>query len=1130
MEVSSRAQLHWQNGRPVALGRKKGGAVPTNRIPPGCEVITPQMLPLVSLEQEHIDEIARAMPGGGANIQDIYPLTPLQEGILFHHVFEERGDVYVVPVLLEWKSHAQLNAFIAALLQVIVRYDTLRSAVMWERLPMPVQVVCRQVSLPVEEVTLDPNRKVDEQLQEWLRPERQRMDVRRAPLLRLRKAAQPGGACWYLMLQFHHAAMDHESAAMLVEEIATFIKGRGDSLPEPFPFRSHVAQTLEYARTPSSEAFFTAQFGDIDEPTAPYGVLGAPEIVYAASAMLDASQAQPLRTWARRLRVNVATLFHAAWALVAAGTSGRDDVVFGTVLFGRLQTTGKAQRKFGMFLNTLPMRLRLQGVMVRDLISRAQSELLQLLGHEQVSLAQAQRCSGLPGSTPLFTALLNYRHSAAQSVWSCLEGVRELAVLDRSSYPLTLSVDDLGGAFKLTVQADARIDPHRMVGYMLTALHSFVQALESSPETPALSLSILPQSERRQVLELFNATEAPYPHGKLVHQLFEEQVARSPTAVAVVFEEQHLTYAELNARANQLARYLIRQGVGPDQRVALYVERSLEMVVGLLGILKAGGAYVPLDPGYPAERLQYVLEDAAPKVLLTQQALLHNLPRSDAALAVLDEDWGVIASNGVTNLDTRELDLASGHLAYVIYTSGSTGRPKGVMISHSNIVAFCQGLEHTYERADCRRVALNASFTFDASVQQIMQLLRGRTLSLIPEACRRDPTRLLSYLEVNRIDGLDCTPSQLKSWVAAGLLERQPFPLRMVLVGGEVIETALWNRLRQCGCMDFYNVYGPTECTVEATLARIENDGTPPHIGRPMQNRRVYILGSHHQPVPLGVVGEIYIAGVGVGRGYLNRPELTAERFVRDPFSADPEARMYRTGDLGRWREDGAIEYLGRNDHQVKIRGFRIELGEIEAQLSQHDQVKEAVVVVREDVAGEKRLVAYVTPRQMASQERTSHEAGGGPALSAEVLRSHLKGVLPDYMVPSAFVVLQSLPLTPNGKLDRRALPAPELGAYASRQYEAPQGEIEEILAGIWQSLLQLERVGRHDNFFELGGHSLTGVKLIERVAATLNIQPSVATVFRFPTISQMASFVAPLCSESRRSDSSPIELQEGTL
>jgi amino acid adenylation domain-containing protein len=1073
--------------------------VPPNRIPADCEAITPEMLPLIELEAEHIARIVQSVPGGARNIQDLYPLTPLQEGMLFHHLLSGADrDAYARSTLLSLPSREALERFTAALQQVIDRHDVLRTAVLWEQLPQPVQVVHRRATLPVEEFALNSDRDPVEELKERMAPEHQRLDLRQAPLMRLHVAADPRGTQWYALLQTHHLVFDNESLDTLLAEVKVHVEGHVEALPAPRPYRTHVAQALAHACPHDAEAFFRGKLGDIDEPTAPFGLLevhGDGSRTEEAHRALDPALSQRVRAQARCLAVSAATLFHAAWALVVARTSGRDDIVYGSVLSGRLQGAAGAQRILGMFINTLPLRLRLREVTARELVLQTQRELVELLSHEQASLAVAQRCSGIEGSAPLFTTLLNYLHRAEdfESQLRSTAGVSLLASQGGTNYPITLSVHDLGEGFALTVTGDRPVDPHRVVDYMSTATLSLVEALEGASQTLALSLAILPEPERHEVIEAFNATAAPYRQDKLLHELFEAQAERTPQTVAVMHEGQSLTYAELNSRANRLARYMRAQGVGPGRPVGLCVDRSVDLVVGMLAIWKAGGAYVPLDPDYPAERLGAVLGDAAPSMVLTQEQLHGKLPPTMAEVVSLDTQRNEIARSSAGNLDPRSFGMRSDHLAYVIYTSGSTGQPKGVMVEHRHVASLWQSLEHLYRQsAPCERIGVNASFSFDASVKQFIQLLSGRTLVLVPQEMRWDAPALLRFIEAQRIDGIDCTPAQLRTWIDAGLLEQGAYRLRMVLVGGEPIEAALWNTLTQCTGTDFYNVYGPTESTVDTTAARVNGDASTPHIGRPMENRQVYLLDSHDQPVPIGVIGEIHIGGAGVARGYLNCPELTGQRFIRDPFSADPQARMYKTGDLGRWRPDGTIEFLGRNDQQVKIRGFRIELGEIEAQLTRHSEVREAVVLAREDVPGEKRLVAYVTLQ-------------GESAPSVESLREHLKALLPEYMVPSAFVTLERLPLTPNGKLDRKALPAPELDAYVTRRYEPPQGEVEEILAGIWQELLKVERVGRHDNFFELGGHSLLAMRALSRVRQRLNIDLPIKALFDAPVLEALA-------------------------
>jgi amino acid adenylation domain-containing protein len=481
---------------------------------------------------------------------------------------------------------------------------------------------------------------------------------------------------------------------------------------------------------------------------------------------------------------------------------------------------------------------------------------------------------------------------------------------------------------------------------------------------------------------------------------------------------------------------------------------------------------------------------------LTQEPLRPTFKNSRSLVITLESQCRDIERQSESNLDTRVLGLTPRHLAYVIYTSGSTGRPKGVMIEHRQVVTLWQGLREAYGQRSNQQIALNASLNFDASVQQWVQLASGHTVVVVPQRCRLDAHQLLDFLEANRIEAIDCTPSQLRLWVSAGLLEAPESQLRTVLVGGEAIEESQWKTFAQHPEIRFHNVYGPTECTVDTTIACLERNSRAPHIGRPMQGRHVYILDKHRQPVPIDVAGELYIGGAGVARGYLNRAELTRERFISDPFSTDPEARVYQTGDLGRWRPDGTIEYAGRNDQQVKIRGFRIELGEIEAQLKSHPQVKEAVVVAREDSPGDQRLVAYAVPVDRAELQS---------AAGARTLRQHLKSSLPEYMVPGAFVILERLPLTGSGKLDRQALPNPELNGSAGHEYEPPESETEQTLARIWQELLRVPRIGRADNFFELGGHSLLAMQALARIRSALSIKIPIKLLFDAPTLKALA-------------------------
>jgi amino acid adenylation domain-containing protein len=622
---------------------------------------------------------------------------------------------------------------------------------------------------------------------------------------------------------------------------------------------------------------------------------------------------------------------------------------------------------------------------------------------------------------------------------------------------------------------------------------TLLEAVVVEADRPISELPLLSEAERRLLLEEWNETEAKYPSGLCIHELFEEQVWKTPDAVAVIYEDGWLSYRELNVRANRLAHHLRELGVEPDVRVALCLERGIEMVVSLLATLKAGGAYVPLDTAYPPERLAYMLEDSAPAVLLTHDAArkaLAGLAGDAPAVPVLnfDHDAAQWASQSERNPSRAGAGLNPRGLAYVIYTSGSTGLPKGVMVEHRGLCNLAFAQIGAFDVNPESRVLQFSSFSFDACIFELtMTLCRGASLVLPPRGLLLAGEALIRTVEQYAVSHATLTPAVLAALPQDATMDS----IRVLVVAGEAVTREAvqrWSVGRR-----FVNAYGPTETTVWATQHECHDDrpGAPP-IGRPIANARIYILDLHRQPVPIGVAGEIYIGGAGVARGYLNRPELTEERFLRDPFSAEPEARMYKTGDLGRWLPDGTIEYLGRNDQQVKIRGYRIELGEIEARLAEHASVGEAVVIARDDNESGKRLVAYYT----------GEEAG------AESLRAHLLSTLPEYMAPAAFVFLSELPLNPNGKLDRKALPAPDLSKQLERQYEEPRTPVEQILCAIWEQILGVERVGIHHNFFELGGHSLTMMRVHHRVQQELAKKFSLMAMFEHSTITSLATYL----------------------
>jgi arthrofactin-type cyclic lipopeptide synthetase C len=1080
-----------------------GVSVPPNLIPVDCTAITPDLLPLVSLSQDDIDRIVDTVPGGAANVQDIYPLAPLQAGILFHHLLNPDDDIYLQRRLLSFDSRARMEEFLGALQQVIDRHDILRTAVLWQDLPQAVQVVHRDAPVVVEPLACAPGRDAWQHLLNSTKRDQVRFDLRRAPMMTGSCVEDTVTGQWHLALLHHHIVCDHRSLQLVIGEIRALLTGAQDTLAPALPYRNFVAATLT-ADPAEHEAYFREQLGDIEEPTAPFGLFdlhGGSAGLEGMDFALSADLAAGIRAAARRHAVPPAVLFHLAWALFLARCCDRDDVVFGSVLSGRLQGAEGADRVMGMFITTLPLRMRVDGRGVGQAVKEAYAGMTALLEHEQCPLTLAQRCSAVDPTTPLFTTFLNYRHSRVSSeadlqldgAWKGIQFESESQ--ESSNFPISLAVDDLGKGFGMNVQA-AGVAPGKVLGLVLTALESIVAALLGEPERPLTTLAVLPPAEYERVTEGFNDTAYAFPNDEaLFQELFEEQVKRTPNAAAVVYGDESVTYGELNRRANRFAHYLISQGVRPEQCVALYLDRGIDMIVGLLATIKAGAAYVPIDVGMPLERVTYMIRDCGCVAVLTQEDLFDRVSACGLTPLALDAPPAVVQMYPERNPEARTLGVTPDSLLYVIYTSGATGQPKGVLVEHRSVINFWNALQ-IRALADFKapvNVTLNASISFDASVQSLTRLLSGDCLWVVPQSLRADGAAMIDFIVSHRIQVVDCTPAQLELLLDAGIDQLQPGYRITMLVGGEAITPQAWMRLRQAPAIDGYNVYGPTETTVEVTVGEIGGDTLTPHIGFPIANTRVYILDRHMQPVPVGVAGELYIGGACVTRGYFKRPELNTERFLSDPFSPLAGARMYKSGDLAHWRENGCIEHLGRNDFQVKIRGYRIELGEIETALNECDGVRQAVVVARQDALGGKQLVAYL-------------QLEDGADVETATLRATLARRLPDYMVPSVLTVLEALPLTQNAKVDRKALPGHDQVRGANRSTGPLKGELERCIAEIWQDCLGIEQIGRDDHFFELGGHSLIAVQVVADLTKALGREVELRRLFDHPVLHLLAN------------------------
>jgi amino acid adenylation domain-containing protein/FkbM family methyltransferase len=948
-------------------------------VPKDAVALHPDMVPLAGLSQAELDSIAARVPNGVAGIQDIYPLAPLQQGILFHHLAEEVGDPYLSTFVLGFSDRRGLERFVEALRTVVARHDILRTSIHWQGLAQPVQVVHREVDLPLHEAAVPAGKDTVAWLSRIADPATVRVALDRAPLIALHAAPERAGddadarrddrasGEWRLALVNHHLISDHVTLELILREVAALLDGRAAQLPRPVPFRRHIAAIVAQPAQ-AHEAYFTQLLGDVDAPTVAFGVdtlRGGASGLHEARRALSARLASRIRACARARGIAPAALFHVAWAQVVARCSGRDDVVFGTVLSGRMGSD-RADEMMGVFINTLPFRLRIDRRDAGTAVDAAVAQLAALLRHEHAPLALAQRCSAVPAPQPLFTTLLNYRHTVSLAEpgpggadW---DSIRVLFMEERTNYPLSMSVNDEGDGFTLVVHCAREIDPVRTIGLLDLALDGLTEALADGAATGVCDLEVLPASERALMLEQFNATTVDYPRGLTVHGLFEAQAARTPDAVAVEYEGETLSYAQLEAAANRVANRLRSSEIGPEARVAICMERSLHLPIGLLGILKAGAAYVPLDPAYPHERLSYMLEDSGAAVLLMQSALAKKLPQLAAAC---ERVWPLDESGEWSGYGTQAAPvpaLTEANLAYLIYTSGSTGRPKGAMNQHDGVVNRLLWARDHFG-VDAGDVVLQkTSFGFDVSVWEIfLPLLSGARLLLARPGGQSDPAYLSRTIGERGVTMVHFVPSMLQAFLDAGDAEACN-GLRQVLCSGEALPARLQKRFRQwLPRVRLHNLYGPTEAAVDVTCWACEEqapESVP--IGRPIANTRMYVLDERHRPVPLGATGELYIGGVQVGRGYWNRPQLSAERFLPDPYVG--QGRMYRTGDLGRWREDGALEYLGRGDFQVKIRGYRVEPGEIETCLAAHAGLDDVRVVARDFGDGDRRLVAYALP------------------------------------------------------------------------------------------------------------------------------------------------------------------------
>ena len=1033
------------------------------------------------------------------SIEDLYELSPMQQGMLFHTLYAPESEVYFEQLLCILSGELNFSAFQKAWEQIVARHSILRSAFFWEEIEKPLQIVNKQVDLPWEKLdwrhlTSDEQKS---QLEELLKSDRYKgFKLNQVPLMRF-TIIQLGEKTYQFIWSHHHILFDGWSMQIILKEVFALYEAnqRGEylRLSPVRPYKEYI-EWLQQQNIEQAKQFWQQTLQGLQTPT----ILTAKKgqgIYQEKRFQLSQTVTEKLQTVARQHHLTLNNLVQGAWSLLISRYTGEKDVIFGATVSGRQPVLENIESMVGLLINTIPTRVKIDNQ--KEILSWLQELQNQALEQEQYSyfsLAEIQQLSDILPGMPLFESLLVFENYPVDSRKEDTEktlDISNLSCFERTNYPLTIVINpgsQLGGRFVYDTSCfdEARIS--RIIGHFQTLLTSFSENLQQNIS----QISLLSAAEEQELILLENHQNQDNVNYQCVHILFEKQVEKTPDHIAVVYKQKHLTYRQLNNHANQLAHYLKSLGVKPEVRVGICVERSLEMVIGILAILKAGGAYVPLDPAYPTERLAFMLEDVQTPILLTQTHLQNRLPLHQQTVVNLDIDGEIIAQYQQDNLPS---EVNAENLAFIIYTSGTTGTPKGTEILHRSIIGLMLGVD--YIHFDAEQIFLqHSSNSWDMLVWELWTpLIYGGLCILYPEKIPT-PEGLSQIIKEQGVNILFLTTALFNLMIDTmpeGLSE-----IKQLMFGGESVSVPhVCRALELLPGTKILHGYGPCECTVITSCYTIpqqlpENINSIP-IGKPIGDRTVYILDTHLHRVPIGVPGELYVGGASVARGYLNQPKLTSEKFISNPFIAGDT--LYKTGDLVRRLPDGNIEFIGRIDTQVKIRGFRIELAEIEAVLNQHPDIQQVVVIAREDEPGKKLLVAYLVAQNNV------------PTPSS--LRNFLKSKLPDYMIPAAFVFLENLPLTPNGKINRRALPVPDT---SQRNLEVdfvlPSTDTEQELADIWTEVLKLKQVGINDNFFELGGHSLLATQAISRLREVFSLDFPLRYLFENPTIAELAQKV----------------------
>ncbi|MFC0210898.1 non-ribosomal peptide synthase/polyketide synthase [Paenibacillus chartarius] len=1064
--------------------------------------LTPSDVLFKGLSIEDLERIAEHT-GHIGEIENVYPLTPMQKGMLFHSLMEPQSAAYFEQASFTLQGSLDVRAFAQSLEQLVERHAVLRTNFYsgWNTEPLQVVYRSKAGGFYYEDIRgMDADRR-DAYVAAMGKQDKARgFDLAQDALIRV-SIVRTDTDTYRFLWSFHHILMDGWCLSLVAKEVFetyfAIVQRRQPEIDAVWPYSQYL-EWLERQDREAAANYWRGYLAGYEHQTVlPLANTAGNSAEYAGEKLefsLGGQLTRALEQAAKRQQVTMNSLMQTVWGILLHKYNGTSDVVFGSVVSGRPAEIPGIESMIGLFINTIPVRVRCKAEdTFAEAMRRVQEQALASQAYDTYPLYEIQALTeqkqGLVGHILVFE---NYPVEQQMQQLGSRDpagfDIADVEMADQTNYDFNVIVVP-GEELEIQLEYNANVYDKAGMERIRGHLVRIMEQIAENADIRVSELELLTADEREQITELFNGTDADYPREMTIHQLFEEQAERTPNQAAVEYEGRVLTYRELNERANRLTHTLRAEGVQSEQLVGIMAERSIEMVVGILAILKAGGAYVPIDPEYPQERIRFMLDDSGAKLLLVQRHLRDSVTFAGAVIELDNEaSYGGEAVN---------LAPASGpkDLAYVIYTSGTTGKPKGTLIEHKNVVRLLFNDKNLFDFCASDTWTLFHSFCFDFSVWEMYgALLYGGKLVIVPSLTAKSPKQFLKLLHERQVTILNQTPTYfyqlLQEALSAG--EAAQLSLRKVIFGGEALSPYLlkdWKAVYPD--VQLINMYGITETTVHVTYKEIteaEIEQAKSNIGKPIPTLRTYILDEQRRPVPVGVAGELYVAGDGLARGYLNRPDLTAEKFVDNPFA--PGERMYRAGDLARWLPDGSMEYLGRIDHQVKIRGYRIELGEIEAQLAKAAAVQEAIVIAREDGAGQKQLAAYFVAEQ---------------PLSVSGLRSELSQVMPAYMLPTYFVQLERMPLTSNGKVDRKALPAPEESVQTGADYTAPRTPTEAQLVRIWQQVLGVRTIGVKDNFFDLGGHSLRATTLVTLIHKELNRSVPLRDVFESPTIEQLA-------------------------